>query len=353
MKRVLIAMSGGVDSSVAASLMQQQGWDCIGATMTLYRNEDIGISRSRTCCSLEDVEDARSVAHKLNMPYYVFNFSDEFRCQVMDRFADAYERGQTPNPCIDCNRYLKFRRLYDRAALMGCDAIATGHYARIERENGRYLLKKAVDLSKDQSYVLYSLTQEQLANTCFPLGDYSKTEIRKIAEEQGFFNAHKHDSQDICFIPDGDYMSFIEKTTGKKSEPGDFVNQEGEVVGRHKGYYGYTIGQRKGLGISAPKPYYVTEIRPEENKVIVGSNEDLFKTDLIANDFNWIENLAEDEVVKARIRYHQTEKEATARKNSDGTVDIHFLEPQRAITKGQAVVLYRDNHVVGGGTIIK
>ena len=178
-------------------------------------------------------------------------------------------------------------------------------------------------------------------------------EIRKIAEEQGFFNAHKHDSQDICFIPDGDYMSFIEKTTGKKSEPGDFVNQEGEVVGRHKGYYGYTIGQRKGLGISAPKPYYVTEIRPEENKVIVGSNEDLFKTDLIANDFNWIENLAEDEVVKARIRYHQTEKEATARKNSDGTVDIHFLEPQRAITKGQAVVLYRDNHVVGGGTIIK
>ena len=237
---------------------------------------------------------------------------------------------------------------------MGCDAIATGHYVRIERgENGRYLLKKALDSSKDQSYVLYSLTQEQLANTCFPLGDYSKTEIRKIAEEQGFFNAHKHDSQDICFIPDGDYMSFIEKTTGKKSEPGDFVNQEGEVVGRHKGYYGYTIGQRKGLGISAPKPYYVTEIRPEENKVIVGSNEDLFKTDLIANDFNWIENLAEDEVVKARIRYHQTEKEATARKNSDGTVDIHFLEPQRAITKGQAVVLYRDNHVVGGGTIIK
>ena len=204
MKRVLIAMSGGVDSSVAASLMQQQGWDCIGATMTLYRNEDIGLSRSRTCCSLEDVEDARSVAHKLNMPYYVFNFSDEFRCQVMDRFADAYERGQTPNPCIDCNRYLKFRRLYDRAALMGCDAIATGHYARIERENGRYLLKKAVDLSKDQSYVLYMLTQEQLAHTQFPLGVLHKTEVRALADRQGFFNARKPDSQDICFVPDGD-----------------------------------------------------------------------------------------------------------------------------------------------------
>lgn len=257
----------------------------------------------------------------------------------------------TPNPCIECNRHLKFEHLYKRAKTLHCDVIVTGHYAKVVQDEQGYHLLKGVDETKDQSYVLYSLTEEQLAHTCFPLGDYTKTEIRKIAEEQGFFNAHKHDSQDICFIPDGDYMAFIEKTTGKKSEPGDFVNQEGEIVGQHKGYYGYTIGQRKGLGISAPKPYYVTEICPEENKVILGSNEDLFKTDLIADDFNWIEELAEDEVVKARIRYHQAEKEATAKKNPDGTVAIHFLEPQRAITKGQAVVLYRGKHVVGGGTI--
>ena len=351
--KVLCALSGGVDSSVAAYLMKEAGYDCIGVTMKLYDNEDIGMAREKTCCSLSDIEDARSVCVKLGIPYYVFNFKDDFKEKVIDNFISCYQNGMTPNPCIECNRHLKFEHLYKRAKVLHCDVIVTGHYAKITHDEQGYHLLKGVDDSKDQSYVLYSLTQEQLANTCFPLGDYSKTEIRKIAEEQGFFNAHKHDSQDICFIPDGDYMSFIEKTTGKKSEPGDFVNQEGEVVGRHKGYYGYTIGQRKGLGISAPKPYYVTEIRPEENKVIVGSNEDLFKTDLIANDFNWIENLAEDEVVKARIRYHQTEKEATARKNSDGTVDIHFLEPQRAITKGQAVVLYRDNHVVGGGTIIK
>ena len=352
--QAMIAMSGGVDSSVAAYLMQQAGYDCMGVTMKLYENEDAGVPRGHTCCTLDDVEDARRVAYALGMPYYVFNYKDAFREQVMARFAAAYQHGATPNPCLDCNRYLKFGLLETRARALGCDVLATGHYARVEQlPDGRYTLKKAVDATKDQSYVLAWLTQEQLAHTRFPLGGLHKTEAREIAEAHGFCNAHKHDSQDICFIPDGDYMSFIEKTTGKKSEPGDFVNQEGEVVGRHKGYYGYTIGQRKGLGISAPKPYYVTEIRPEENKVIVGSNEDLFKTDLIANDFNWIENLAEDEVVKARIRYHQTEKEATARKNSDGTVDIHFLEPQRAITKGQAVVLYRDNHVVGGGTIIK
>ena len=353
MKKALIAMSGGVDSSVAALLMQQKGYECVGATMKLFENEQAGVKREKTCCSLDDVEDARSVAYRLHMPYYVFNFTANFEKEVMDRFVHAYENGWTPNPCIDCNRYLKFEKLYLRMQEMQMDTIVTGHYARVayDETSGRYLLKKGLDGSKDQSYVLYSLTQEQLANTCFPLGDYSKTEIRKIAEEQGFFNAHKHDSQDICFIPDGDYMAFIEKTTGKKSEPGDFVNQEGEIVGQHKGYYGYTIGQRKGLGISAPKPYYVTEICPEENKVILGSNEDLFKTDLIADDFNWIEELAEDEVVKARIRYHQAEKEATAKKNPDGTVAIHFLEPQRAITKGQAVVLYRGKHVVGGGTI--
>lgn len=350
-KKALIAMSGGVDSSVAAYLMKGAGYDCIGVTMKLYDNEDIGMEREKTCCSLSDIEDARSVCVKLGIPYYVFNFKDDFKEKVIDNFISCYQKGMTPNPCIECNRHLKFEHLYKRAKTLHCDVIVTGHYAKVVQDEQGYHLLKGVDETKDQSYVLYSLTEEQLAYTCFPLGDYTKTEIRKIAEEQGFFNAHKHDSQDICFIPDGDYMAFIEKTTGKKSEPGDFVNQEGEIVGQHKGYYGYTIGQRKGLGISAPKPYYVTEICPEENKVILGSNEDLFKTDLIADDFNWIEELAEDEVVKARIRYHQAEKEATAKKNPDGTVAIHFLEPQRAITKGQAVVLYRGKHVVGGGTI--
>lgn len=237
-KKALIAMSGGVDSSVAAYLMKEAGYDCIGVTMKLYDNEDIGMAGEKTCCSLSDIEDARSVCVKLGIPYYVFNFKDDFKEKVIDNFISCYQNGMTPNPCIECNRHLKFEHLYKRAKVLHCDVIVTGHYAKITHDEQGYHLLKGVDDSKDQSYVLYSLTQEQLANTCFPLGDYSKTEIRKIAEEQGFFNAHKHDSQDICFIPDGDYMSFIEKTTGKKSEPGDFVNQEGEVVGRHKGYYG-------------------------------------------------------------------------------------------------------------------
>lgn len=351
-KKALIAMSGGVDSSVAAYLMKEAGYDCIGVTMKLYDNEDIGMEREKTCCSLSDIEDARSVCVRLGIPYYVFNFKDDFKEKVIDNFISCYQNGMTPNPCIECNRHLKFEHLYKRAQVLHCDVIVTGHYARITKDEAGYHLLKGVDPAKDQSYVLYSLTQDQLAHTCFPLGDYTKDQIRHIAEEQGFFNAHKHDSQDICFIPDGDYLSFIEKTTGRKSEPGDFVNQDGEVVGRHKGYCGYTIGQRRGLGIAAPKPYYVTEICPAENKVILGSNEDLFKCDLTAGDFNWIEELGEDEVIRARIRYHQTEKEATARRKEDGMVAIHFLEPQRAITKGQAVVLYRGDAVVGGGTIL-
>ena len=352
-KKALTAMSGGVDSSVAAYLMKEAGYDCIGVTMKLYDNEDIGMEQEKTCCSLSDIEDARSVAVKLGIPYYVFNFKADFKEKVIDNFIESYRCGMTPNPCIECNRHLKFAHLWQKARELQCDVVVTGHYARITEDGQGYHLLKGKDSAKDQSYVLYSLTQEQLAHTCFPLGGYTKEEIRRIAEEQGFFNAAKKDSQDICFIPDGDYRSFIEKTTGQSSQPGDFVDKDGNVLGTHKGYYCYTIGQRRGLGISAPQSLYVTEIRPEENKVVLGSNDDLFHSHLTADNFNWIEEVRPDEVIKARIRYHQVEKEATARVTQDGRVEVDFLEPQRAITKGQSVVLYRGDAVVGGGRIIE
>lgn len=351
-KKALIAMSGGVDSSVAAFLMKEAGYDCIGVTMKLYDNEDIGMDQEKTCCSLSDIEDARSVAVKLGIPYYVFNFKADFKEKVIDPFIDSYRCGMTPNPCIECNRHLKFTQLHQKARELQCDVVVTGHYARITKDEQGYHLLKGKDAAKDQSYVLYSLTQEQLAHTCFPLGEYTKEEIRRMAEEQGFFNAGKKDSQDICFIPDRDYRRFIEETTGQKSTPGNFVDQEGNVLGIHKGYYCYTIGQRRGLGISAPQSLYVVEIRPEKNEVVLGSNEDLFHSHLTADHFNWIEQVGPDEIIKARIRYHQTEKEATVRVLEDNRVEVDFLEPQRAITKGQAVVLYRGDAVAGGGRII-
>lgn len=351
-KKALIAMSGGVDSSVAAFLMKEAGYDCIGVTMKLYDNEDIGMDQEKTCCSLSDIEDARSVAVKLGIPYYVFNFKADFKEKVIDPFIDSYRCGMTPNPCIECNRHLKFTQLHQKARELQCDVVVTGHYARITKDEQGCHLLKGKDAAKDQSYVLYSLTQEQLARTCFPLGEYTKEEIRRMAEEQGFFNAGKKDSQDICFIPDGDYRRFIEETTGQKSTPGNFVDQEGNVLGIHKGYYCYTIGQRRGLGISAPQSLYVVEIRPEKNEVVLGSNEDLFHSHLTADHFNWIEQVGPDEIIKARIRYHQTEKEATVRVLEDNRVEVDFLEPQRAITKGQAVVLYRGDAVAGGGRII-
>jgi len=352
-EKALIAMSGGVDSSVAAYLMKTAGYECIGATMRLYSNEDAGIPQGHPCCSLDDVEDARSVACRLGIPYYVFNFTADFKTHVIDRFVCAYERGATPNPCIDCNRYLKFGRLLRRAEELGEDCVVTGHYARIERQNGRFLLKKAVDVSKDQSYVLYTMTQEQLAHTLFPLGGMSKAETRRIAQAQGFLNARKHDSQDICFVPDGDYARVIRLQTGKEYPCGRFVDQAGHVLGEHKGIIHYTIGQRKGLGLALPEPMYVVTKRAEDNTVVLGRNSDLFSRELDADDFHWIacETPPETLRVRAKVRYRQPEQPCTVTPTANDAVHLTFDEPQRAIAKGQAVVLYDGDTVVGGGTI--
>ena len=350
-------MSGGVDSSVAALLTKESGDECIGATMKLYNNEDIGVHREKTCCSLDDVEDARSVAYQMDMPYYVFNCTADFHTEVMDRFVDAYENGCTPNPCIDCNRYLKFDKMFHRMQEIGYDYIVTGHYARVEydEKRDRYLLKKAVDDTKDQSYVLYMLTQEQLAHVKLPLGGLRKDQVRVIAEKHGFINARKHDSQDICFVPDGDYAKFIEKYTGKKTPEGDFVDKEGNYIGRHKGIIHYTIGQRRGLGIPAASRLYVCEISPKTNTVVLGDNADLFSSELEADSVNLIsvDSLAEPKRVTAKIRYRHKEQPATAWQTPDGILHVKFDEPQRAITKGQAVVMYDGDEVVGGGVINK
>lgn len=354
-KTALIAMSGGVDSAVAAFLMKEAGFSCVGATMRLYENADIDFAGEKSCCSLEDVEDARAVAARIGIPYYVFNFKEDFSRQVIDRFVESYERGCTPNPCIDCNRFLKFDRMYRRARELGLNYVVTGHYARIDQgETGRWRLRKGPDPQKDQSYVLYAMTQEQLAHTRFPLGALHKDQVRAIAQAQGFVNAKKHDSQDICFVPHGDYGAFICRRTGRTYPAGDFVDPQGKVLGRHKGIIHYTIGQRRGLGVSGGRPLYVKEIRPEDNTVVLTDHDRLFQRTAIAADFNWIafEAPAEPVRVCARARYHQPEQPATAEVLPDGRVRITFDQGQRALTKGQAVVLYQGDVVVGGGTIV-
>ncbi|MCL2044280.1 MAG: tRNA 2-thiouridine(34) synthase MnmA [Treponema sp.] len=354
-KKALIAMSGGVDSSVAAYLLHRQGFDCTGITMKLFANEDIGISREKSCCSLEDVQDARNAAETMGIPFYVNNFIDDFKQQVIGRFVQAYQNGATPNPCIDCNRYVKFEKLFNRAQQLDMDYIATGHYARIEynSETGRYLLRKGVDEVKDQSYFLYAMTQQQLAHSLFPLGTLNKTQVREIAKEQGFVNADKQESQDICFVRDGSYASFIEQYTGKTYESGNFTDLQGNNLGRHKGIIHYTIGQRRGLAIALNKPVYVHSINVIDNTVIICEDKDLLCKTLEAADFNWIScNTISGPIrVKAKIRYNQKEQWATAEQTSPDTVRIEFDEPQRAIAKGQAAVLYDGDVVVGGGTI--
>lgn len=357
MKKVLVAMSGGVDSSVAAAFMKEQGYDVIGVTMKLYDNEDINMCDKKTCCSLSDIEDARNVSYKLGIPYYVFNFKSEFKKCVIDKFVCSYKCGMTPNPCVDCNRYLKFTSLYDRAKILECDKIVTGHYARIRynEETNEYELLKGRDDSKDQSYVLYHMTQEQLAHTVFPLGEYTKEEIRRNAEDFGLITAHKNDSQDICFIPDGNHLKFIEEYSGEKIGSGNILDINGNVIGHHKGYYKYTIGQRKGINVSRQGKSYVVEIRPETNEIVIGRNKDLYASRLIAGDFNWISKKVPDRPIRVegRTRYHQPLTGAIAQVLEDGKVKVIFDEPQRAITKGQSVVLYNGDVVVGGGTIEK
>ena len=438
--KVLIAMSGGVDSSVAAALMMKKGDKCIGCTMKLLNQEDGAFSgegacgssdacqasdaidltgsavrmngraeeapapgNPHACCSLDDVEDARSVARKLGMPYYVFNFAEDFGEKVIDRFVRIYQSGGTPNPCIDCNRYMKFEKLFRRARELGCDAVVTGHYARIryEEESGRWQLLRSKNPDKDQTYVLYSMTQEQLAHTIFPLGEYpDKGEVRRMAEEYGFVNSHKPDSQDICFVRSGTYADFIERRTGRAAPHGAFVDEDGNVLGEHRGLIRYTIGQRRGLGLSLPAPLYVQRIDPQKNQVVLTPEDRLFSRRLIAEDFNWIwtsdwgkwespageasgrmqsgrEGTGQESadgknagreyaepgrsgqeppagytcLITAKPRYRAKEAPATARVLEGGKVEIIFHEPQRALTAGQAIVLYQGESVAGGGTI--
>ena len=351
MERVIIGMSGGVDSSVAALLMQKAGYECIGATMRLYDSS----TEESTCCSLDDVEDARAVASRLGIRHYVFNFKDDFDRQVIQKFVTSYEQGLTPNPCIDCNRHLKFDRLLRRAQELGCSWVVTGHYAQIRQDpvSGRYFMYKAADRAKDQTYFLACLNQEQMAHIQFPLGALTKTQVREIARENGFVNARKRDSQDICFVPDGDYGAFLQRYTGKTYPEGDFLDLQGQIVGHHRGAACYTLGQRKGLGLAMGAPVYVCAKDMHRNTVTVGPSEALFSPALRAGDWNWypFPALTAPMRVTAKTRHSQFEQAATVYPEENGFARVEFDQPQRAVTPGQAVVLYDGDMVVGGGTI--
>ena len=356
-KKVVVGMSGGVDSSVAAWLLKEQGYDVIGVTMQIWQDEDTEVQEAEGgCCGLSAVDDARRVAMDIGIPYYVMNFKDEVRKKVMDYFAAEYMAGRTPNPCIACNRFVKWESLLRRSMAIGADYIATGHYARIEKlPNGRYALRQSVTAAKDQTYALYNLTQEQLSRTLMPVGAYCKEEIRAIAEQLNLPVAHKRDSQEICFIPDHDYASFIGQYTGEEMPPGNFVDLEGTILGRHKGISHYTIGQRKGLNLSMGHPVFVVEIRPETNEVVIGNGDDVFTDVVTCNKLNWmaVEGLDGGELeVIGKIRYSHRGAPCTIRQTGEDEVECKFHEPVRAATPGQAVVFYKDDYVVGGGTIL-
>ena len=354
MKRAMIAMSGGVDSSVAAYLMQQAGYACCGVTMRLFYNEDVGAEVFSKCCGADDVRDAALAAERLGMPHRAVSFSEAFREQVIGKFIRVYESGGTPNPCIDCNRYLKFDLLLRYALEQGMDVVATGHYARTEQdETGRWHLKKAVDPSKDQSYVLYTLTQAQLEHIRFPLGGQTKAETRILAERLGLTNANKPDSQDICFVPDGDYAAFLERTRGADYPPGAFLDAEGREVGRHRGAVRYTVGQRRGLGLPAGERLYVVKKDMARNTVTVGPERLLYANTVEVGDLNWIpfDRLESPIRAAAKLRYRMTEQPCTIEPVEENRVRLRFDEPQRAPTPGQSAVFYRGDEVLGGGTI--
>ncbi len=352
-KTALIAMSGGVDSSVAAMLTMQMGYDCIGCTMRLYDNDMIGEDLLGSCCSVKETEDARSVCENLSLPYRILHCETEFRDRVIEPFVSSYEKGETPNPCILCNRHLKFDTLYQKGREMGFSTIVTGHYARIVKSGDHFYLKTAVDPSKDQSYVLYSMTEEQLRHTLFPLGDYTKDQVRALAAEAGFRNAEKAESQDICFVPDGDYPAMIERYRNRTYPEGDFVDTEGHVLGRHKGIIHYTVGQRRGLGIASEGRLYVKCLDVPNNRVVLSDNERLFEKDLTFRDFHWITGAKPtgNVEVTAKIRYRHEAQPATLIPIDEEHAALHFREAQRAITPGQSVVLYDGDTVLGGGTI--
>lgn len=356
-KKVVVGMSGGVDSSVAACLLKEQGYDVIGVTMQIWQDEEENAKEANGgCCGLSAVDDARRVAKCLDIPYYVMNFKKEFKCHVMDYFLEEYLHGRTPNPCIACNRYVKWEALLKRSLSIGADYIATGHYARIDRlPGGRYAIRNSVTAAKDQTYALYSLTQEQLAHTLMPVGDYTKDEIRALAVQMGLPVAHKPDSQEICFVPDHDYAGLIDREAVEKVPgPGNFVTADGVVLGRHKGITHYTVGQRRGLELPMGRRVFVTEIRPETNEVVIGEAEDVFSTAVLCDRVNYmaIEELKEPRRVLAKIRYNHAGEYCLIEPEPDGRVRCTFEKPVRASAPGQAVVFYEGEYVLGGGTIL-